>query len=182
MRQNNFCGQLRGRRRSSATSRCCGEISEKLGRGWYAVVGGNKRNLREQIRSVSSRITPRISLKKERMSELATWHQSGIIPSDVFFSFYLKGRKMFFLPVGVKRKLAKARSTIARKKKKKKRHRTHAVKLNLITLHEIRYRLVFQMTMKRFLPRWLGIYTSYCYFLPSSVPTMDSIIWNDCRA
>lgn len=183
MRQNNFADNCReggGVQQHQGVAARYQKTQARVDVLWW---WGNKRDLREQIRSVSSRITPRISLKKERMSELATWHQSGIIPSDVFFfSFYLKGRKMFLLPFGVKRKLAKARSTIAKKKKKKERNRTHAVNLNLITLHEIRYRLVFQMTMKRSLPRWLRIYTSYCYSPPSSVPTVDAIIWNDCRA
>lgn len=130
---------------------------QKTQRGWYAVVGRNKRNLWEQIRSVSSYITSRISLKKERMSELATWHQSRISPSDVFL--LLPERPQDAPPVGMKRKLAKACSTIA------KRNRMHTAKLNLITLHEIRYWFVLQMTIKRSLSRWLGIYTSYRYFL-----------------
>lgn len=125
---------------------------QKTRRGWYAVVGRNKRNLWEQIRSVSSCITSRISLKKERMSELATWHQSRISPSDVFL--LLPERPQVVPPVGMKRKLAKACSTIA------KRNRMHTVKLNLITLHEIRYWFVLQMTIKRSLSM-----IRYLYFI-----------------
>lgn len=135
-------------------------------RGWYAVVGRNKRNLWEQIRSVSSCITPRISLKKERMSELATWHQSRIYPSDVFL--LLPERPQDVPPVGMKRKLAF--STTA------KRNRMHTVKLILITLHEIRYWFVFQMTIKRSLSRWL-------YLIPFPLcPPWIHGIWNDFRA
>lgn len=59
----------------------------------------------------------------------------------------------------MKRKLVESCSSAS------KRNRMHTVKFNLITLHEIRYWFVFQMTIKRSLSRWLGIYASYSYFL-----------------
>lgn len=183
MRQNNFADNCReggGVQQHQGVAARYQKTQARVDVLWW---WGNKRDLREQIRSVSSRITPRISLKKERMSELATWHQSGIIPSDVFFFLLLPERPQDVPPAcRSEKKVGESSLDDCKKKKKKERNRTHAVNLNLITLHEIRYRLVFQMTMKRSLPRWLGIYTSYCYSPPSSVPTMDAIIWNDCRA
>lgn len=185
MRQNNFADNCReggGVQQHQGAAARYQKTQARVDVLWW---WGNKRDLREQIRSVSSRITPRISLKKERMSELATWHQSGIIPSDVFFSpFTWKAARCSSCLSEWKESWRKLARRLQKKKrtKKKERNRTHAVNLNLITLHEIRYRLVFQMTMKRSLPRWLGIYTSYCYSPPSSVPTVDAIIWNDCRA
>lgn len=180
MRQNNFADNCReggGVQQHQGVAARYQKTQARVDVLWW---WGNKRDLREQIRSVSSRITPRISLKKERMSELATWHQSGIIPSDVFF--LLLPERPQDVPPACRSEKKVGESSLDDCKKKKERNRTHAVNLNLITLHEIRYRLVFQMTMKRSLPRWLRIYTSYCYSPPSSVPTVDAIIWNDCRA
>lgn len=143
---------------------------QKTQRGWYAVVRRNKRNLWEQIRSVSSSITQRISLKKEGMSELATWHQSRIPPSDVFL--LLPERPQDVPPAGTKKKSAKARSTIA------KRNRMRSLKLNLITLHEIRYWFVFQMTIKGSPFGWLCIYTLYLYFLfPCALHGFTNLKW-----
>lgn len=121
MRQNNFADNCReggGVQQHQGVAARYQKTQARVDMLWW---WGNKRDLREQIRSVSSRITPRISLKKE---ECQSWQLDIKVESSpqmfFFFSFYLKGRKMFLLPVGVKRKLAKARSTIAKKKKNKK--------------------------------------------------------------
>lgn len=146
---------------------------KKLGSGWRAVVGeeAGRRGrgggiIRETSgsRSDGSRAAspPRISSEKCQRWQLG--HQSGFSPSDVFLSpDYLKGHMLFPPP----EKLAAAQ---ARAREQPKRT---PVKLNLITLHEIRYWFVFQMTAKRFLSGWYGIYTSCRYF---SLPP-DPRLW-----
>lgn len=118
---------------------------------WWGEI---RENLWEHIRSVSSCITPRISFKKKRrMSELATWHQSVITPQMYFL--FSPERPQDVSPTGMKRKLAEACSNTA------KRNRMHRVELNRITLHEIRYWFVFQMT--KALSLWM---IRYLYFIP----------------
>lgn len=90
-------------------------------RGWYALARRNKRNLWEQIRSVSNCITPRLSLlKKERMSELETWHQRRISPFRCLSFFFLKGHNMFLLE---RRKESSLSLTQLLQRKKQNAHR-----------------------------------------------------------
>ena len=135
---------------------------QKTRRGRYAGVRRNKRNLSQQIRSVSSGTTPRISWKKERMCQSWQLDIKAESPPQMFFSFYLKGHKMFLL-LEWKGKLAEARSTIGEST------RTHTVNLNLISTWSLSMRLDIdsssKLTTTRFLCRWLGIYASYYYFL-----------------
>ena len=79
---NTFSHNCSGVSKVQPQSRCCREISEYCA-CWHALVGSNKRNLTAVIWSDSCSITPKNQLKKDRMSELATWHQSRFSPSAV---------------------------------------------------------------------------------------------------
>lgn len=86
MRQNNFADNCReggGVQQHQGVAARYQKTQARVDMLWW---WGNKRDLREQIRSVSSRITPRISLKKE---ECQSWQLDIKVESSPQMFFFL---------------------------------------------------------------------------------------------